>query len=420
MSHASQNDTEQLFLVFLNADSAEDEAYEQELAGLVEAAGGEICGTARQRVDRPQKRAYVGKGKVEEIALAAAECAADAVVFDAELSGIQIRNLEEDLKRRVIDRTSLILDIFANRAKTKEGQLQVELALYSYMLPRLMSVYTKFERQRGGIGMRGPGETKLEADRRMVRQRIAKLQSHIDEVQKRRSVQRASRGRDSLPTLALVGYTSAGKSTLMNSLTDAQVLADAMPFATLDPTTRKVEREEGQDFYLIDTVGFIRGLPTQLVAAFRATLEETLHADILIHVLDVSSPEWEMQRDVVIQTVEDLGASDVPMITAFNKIDALEDPTEARKLVAEWPDSVAISALKGEGIADLMAMADRHLEGRTQHVSLVIPFDQAALVDQSYKDGTVHRADYEEDGIHLEADLSPDMAGRLAKVALDG
>lgn len=275
MSQNASNtqEKEQVFLVFVNQEAQDDEYTEMELEGLVDAAQGEVVGSARQRLDRPYKGTYIGKGKVLEIKEAMAECGADIAVFDCELSGMQLRNLEEQIEKPVLDRTQLILDIFARRANTREGMLQVDLAQQSYRLPRLMSVYTKFERQRGGIGMRGPGETKLEADRRMVRDRITKLKREIEGVKKHRELQRIGRRDQPYPLVAIVGYTSAGKSTLMNTVAKTDLLADAMPFATLDPTIRLIDMPDGDRIFLSDTVGFIRNLPTHLVAAFRATLD---------------------------------------------------------------------------------------------------------------------------------------------------
>lgn len=410
-----EEERERLFLVFVNSDQDVDEYVELELEGLVDAAGGQVVGYTRQRVDRPTKATYVGSGKVEEIKMGMAETMADSVVFDCELSGIQIKNLEAQIAKRVIDRTQLILDIFASRARTKEGQLQVELAQYTYRLPRLMSVYTKFERQRGGIGMRGPGETKLESDRRMVRDRIAKLKSDIEQVKRHRDLQRAGRADQPYPVVAIVGYTSAGKSTLMNRLCDTDLLADAMPFATLDPTTRKVELKDGDAFFLSDTVGFIRNLPTMLVAAFRATLEELIHADLLLHVVDMSNPDWEMQSDAVMETIEALNAHDIPVLTVFNKIDAVEDQPFLRRIVAEWPDSVAISALTGEGIPDLFDTIRKMLSGRLQRVVALVPYDVASLAEKAHAFGRIVKKEYRDEGIYLEADLVEEMRGRLSK-----
>jgi GTP-binding protein HflX len=409
---------ERAFLVYVNKEEVDDTIFEQELEGLVDAAGGEIGGMARQRLDRPFKGTYLGTGKVEEVKMAVAETLCETVIFDCELSGMQIRNLEERLEKRVVDRTQLILDIFAGRARTREGQLQVELAQLSYMLPRLMSVYTKFERQRGGIGMRGPGETKLESDRRMVRDRISKLKDEIEGVKSHREVQRENRRDQPYPFVAIVGYTSAGKSTLMNHLAKTDLLADAMPFATLDPTVRKIELPDGYSFFLSDTVGFIRNLPTMLVAAFRATLEEVVFADLLLHVVDVSHPAWEMQYESVLETVSALEADGVPCLTVFNKIDTLEDRSLAARLVSEWPDSVAISAKTGVGMEDLLAAIRRMLSSRLGRVRALVPYDQAKLVETAHRFGAVYKKEYRDDGIFLEADLAPEMQAKLKPYAV--
>ncbi len=409
---------EKLFLVYVNQDSGEDETVEQELEGLCEAAGGQVVGSVRQRLPKPYRSTYIGPGKVEEIKAYVADTGADVVVVDTELSGTQIKNLEEAWEARVVDRTQLILDIFARRAQTREGQLQVELAQLSYMLPRLMSVYTKFERQRGGIGMRGPGETQLESDRRRVNKRISKLKEDIEDVKRHRVLQRESRARHPYPVVAIVGYTSAGKSTLMNRLTDANVLADAMPFATLDPTTRRIDMPDGFSFFLVDTVGFIRNLPTELVAAFRATLEEVLHADLLLHIVDVANPSWELQVDAVMETIADLGAEGVPLVTVFNKIDALDDPTIARELVSSWPGSVAISAKDGTGIPDLLDAVVKASHGGMSLVKALVPYDQNALVEACYKFGRVIKKDYRDEGVYLEAELVPEMQAKLARYAV--
>lgn len=406
-------DRERVLMVFVNPEQEEDSYVEAELEGLIDAAGGEVVGMIRQRVERRMKATYIGKGKVEEVAAMASELGADAVVFDCELSGIHIKNLEERMAMRVIDRTQLILDIFAGRARTREGQLQVELAQYSYRLPRLMSVYTKFERQRGGIGMRGPGETKLESDRRMVRDRIAKLKGDIEIVKKHRTLQRDSRRDQPYPMVAIVGYTSAGKSTLMNRMAATDVLVDAMPFATLDPTTRLIDLPDGYRFFLSDTVGFIRNLPTLLVAAFRATLEELLFADLLLHVVDVSNPEWEMQLESVLQTIDSLGADQVPVLTVFNKIDAAVDPVMVRRMASEHPDSVAISALTGEGMDDLLEMIKGLVSDRLSIIKVLVPYSETNLVERAYDYGRVLKKEYRDDGIYLEAEVVPEHRGKL-------
>lgn len=409
--------TEHAVLVFINEDEHEDAYVEEELEGLCEAAGVGVLAGLRQRLDRPHSATFIGKGKVEELAALVKDTNADVAIIDGEINAVQTRNLTEALKCKVIDRTQLILDIFARRARTKEGQLQVELAQLTYLMPKLMTLYTKFERQKGGIGMRGPGEQKLETDKRLVRERIARLNEDLDDVRRHRDQQRASRRRYPFPFASIIGYTSAGKSTLMNRLAGTELLADAMPFATLDPTTRKIDLPDGYSVFLTDTVGFIRNLPTQLVAAFRATLEELTFADIVIHVVDVSHPAWEIQRDAVIETMEDLGAGDKPTITVFNKIDLMEDKTILRELIAEWPNSVAISAAKGDGMADFLNMVVKQVKGLLGYVKAVVPYSESGLVQSCYDYGRVHKVDYREDGIYLEAELVAEMRQKLEKYA---
>lgn len=404
--------TERAVLVYVNEDEAEDAYVEMELEGLCEAAGVEPAASVRQRVGTPHRATYIGKGKLEELAAVVQETRADVVLFDGDLRGNQHRNVMEAVGVRVVDRTQLILDIFARRAKTREGMLQVELAQLTYMLPKLMSVYTKFERQKGGIGLRGPGETKLEADRRMISDRIARLGEEIEEVKRHREQQRAARRRNPYPWGSIVGYTSAGKSTLMNRLAATDLLADAMPFATLDPTTRKVELPEGYAVFLTDTVGFIRHLPTELVAAFRSTLEEVVFADFVIHVIDVSEPAWEIQRDAVLETLENLGAGDKPTLTVFNKIDAAPEG-RGEALARDWPDAVAISAKTGRGIRGFLGALTDQVRALLVRVEAVIPYAESALVQMCYDYGRVLGVDYQEDGIHLEAELVEAMRSRL-------
>jgi GTP-binding protein HflX len=408
-------DIEKAVLVFLNEDASEDTAVEEELEGLCEAAEVAPLASIRQRLDRPYKTAYVGKGKVVEIAALVADVGANVVIVDAELSGIQTRNLTESCKVKVVDRTQLILDIFARRAKTREGMLQVELAQLTYMMPKLMSVYTKFERQKGGIGMRGPGETKLETDKRMVRDRISKLGGDIEEVTRIRAQQRASRRKHPFPFATIVGYTSAGKSTLMNRLASTDFLADAMPFATLDPTTRKVDLPDGYAVFMTDTVGFIRNLPTHLVAAFQSTLEEATFSDFVLHVVDISNPHWELQRDAVLETLTRLGAGDKPMITVFNKVDRVEDPTLARRLVAEWPNSVAISSLTGEGWDDLMRHIKRQVQELLGAVEALIPYDKPGYLQECYDFGRVLKMEYLPEGIYVKAEIVNELREKLLR-----
>jgi GTPase len=405
-------------LVLVNEDDSEDEYVEQELIGLCEAAGVEVVGSIRQRLDRPWKATYVGSGKVGEITALAKEAGADVVLVDGELTGIQMRNLQEQTERRVVDRTQLILDIFARRAHTKEGMLQVELAQLTSMLPKLMSVYTKFERQKGGIGMRGPGETKLETDRRMVNDRISRLKGELEDVKRIRDQQRTSRRKHPFPFATLVGYTSAGKSTLMNRLAGTELLADAMPFATLDPTTRKIDLPDGYSLFLTDSVGFIRHLPTHLVAAFQSTLEEVTFADFAIHVIDVSHPSWEVQRDAVLETLADLGADEKPILTVFNKMDRA-DRVLVDHLVEQWPNSVAISAFTGEGIPQLMEALVRQVRDLLGFVRALVPYSESPMIQDCYDYGRVLRLDYKDEGIYIEAELVAEMRQKLERYAVD-
>lgn len=409
---------ETALLVCVNEDEADDQLVEDELVGLCEAAGVEPLSVIRQRLDRPYKATYVGSGKVEEIAVLAKDLEADVVLIDGEVTGIQQRNLEEAFQRRVVDRTQLILDIFARRARTKEGMLQVELAQLTYMMPKLMSVYTKFERQKGGIGMRGPGETKLETDRRMVRDRVAKLKEDIEDVKRVRDQQRSSRRKHPFPFASIVGYTSAGKSTLMNRMAGTELLADAMPFATLDPTTRKIDLPNGYALFLTDTVGFIRNLPTHLVAAFQSTLEEVTHSDFILHLVDVSHPNWEAQCDAVQETLERLKASDKPTITVFNKIDTITDPAVRRDLIAEFPNSVAISATTGEGMNDLMNAIRKQVQDLLGYIKALIPYDKSNLLQECYNFGRVHKEEYQAEGIYIEAELVAEMRHLLERYSL--
>lgn len=411
----TKTDIEKAVLVLINEDDAEDSAVEDELEGLCEAANVEPVAIVRQRLDRPYKGTFIGTGKVEEIAALAADAEADLVLVDGEVSGMQQRNLEEAFGRKVVDRTQLILDIFARRARTREGMLQVELAQLTYMMPKLMAVYTKFERQKGGIGMRGPGETKLESDKRLVRDRISKLKGEIEDVGRVREQQRVTRRKNPFPFASIVGYTSAGKSTLMNRLAGTDVLVDAMPFATLDPTTRKIDLPDGYALFLTDTVGFIRNLPTHLVAAFRSTLEEALHSDFIINVVDVSHPAWEMQASSVLETLHDLKSDDKPILTLYNKIDAAENPEALRDLAASQPKTVCVSALTGEGIDDLMLLIRRQVQDLLARLTALIPYSEGSLVESAHQYGRVNHVEYREDGVLIEGEFVAEMRGLLAK-----
>jgi GTPase len=356
--------TERAVLVALEQDHGDWEADLQELEELVSTAGAKSAAVVTQRRDLPNPATFIGKGKAEELHNIVLEEEADLVVVDADLTPTQQRNLEEAAGARVIDRTQLILDIFAQRARTKEGKLQVELAQLTYLLPRITAAYTQFERQAGGIGvgMRGPGETKLEADRRRIRRKIADLEKELQEVRQHRQVQRSSRQRAGLASAALVGYTSAGKSTLLNALSGSDVYVDPKLFATLDPTTRRVTLPSGRGVLLTDTVGFIRHLPHHLVAAFRATLEETIVSDLLLHVVDISHPRSEEQIAAVNEVLQELGVASKPTVTVLNKIDRVKDTFRLRELVAQRPNHIYISALTGDGLPQLRAKIEQVLE----------------------------------------------------------
>ena len=327
-----------------------------ELAELVCSAGGQVVGSVVQRLERPLAATYIGPGKAQEAKELAWELKADLAVVDDELSPAQARNLEEILEVPVIDRTQVILDIFAQRARTKEGKLQVELAQLTYQLTRLTGSGASLSRLGGGIGTRGPGETKLETDRRRIRRRIALIRRELEQVRRTRSVQRAGRRRTGLPVIALVGYTNAGKSTLMNALTRAGVLAEDRLFATLDPTIRRVSLGPGRDALLADTVGFLRKLPHQLVAAFRATLEEVQEADILLHVVDASDPNASAQMEAVEAVLDELGVLGKPTVVAFNKLDAAADPALVEEWARKTPAAAAISAKTGAGLERLRSL----------------------------------------------------------------
>ncbi len=409
---------ERAVIVSLSLAGGEDDLEMRlaELRELAMTAGAVVVGQFSQSRRAPDRATYIGPGKVDDLRAEISATQADLVIFDDELSPTQQRNLGEALKLTVLDRTQLILDIFAQRARTREGKLQVELAQLNYLLPRLSSLYTKFERQQGGIGGRGPGETKLESDRRRVKERIALLGEEIEEVKEQRTQQRSLRHKLPFPTCALVGYTSAGKSTLLNLLSGAEVLADRMLFSTLDPTTRRVVLPEGGwSVLMTDTVGFIRNLPHHLVASFRATLEEVHQADFLIHVVDAGHPERDRQMRAVHEVLRELDADDKPTVTAFNKADTVRDPYALRALIAEHPNSCYLSATRREGIPALMDCMALTLRSLLASVTLELPYDRSDVVALCYEMGRVHSVDYGPDRITVQADIAKDLAGRLAR-----
>ena len=384
----------------------------EELAALVETAGGEAVAMLIQSRPSPEPRSFLGDGKVKELKelIQANEC--DLAVFDNELSPSQMRVLGEELGVKVLDRSGLILDIFAQRARTREGQLQVELAQYKYLLPRLTGMWSHLVRQTafGGsspIGTRGPGETQLETDRRHIRRKIQKLEEELAAVRKVRSTQRRKREKNAMPVVALVGYTNAGKSTLLNCLTGSDIPANDRLFDTLDTTTRRFRIDETQEVLLSDTVGFIRKLPTHLIEAFKATLEELSYADVLLHVIDISNPEWQEQARVVDQLIAQLGAQTTPCLRVYNKCDAYMG------ILPPGEDVVCISAKSGEGAAELVDKLSKMLDRGKRRVSVRLPYSASALLDALNREAVIHSMEYTEEGIEAEVTAAPELFGRL-------
>jgi GTPase len=385
-----------------------------ELALLADTAGVDVVGELTQKLSHPHVETYIGPGKVEELKLLAEETLCEVVIFDDELSPRHQRELEKALgiKIRVIDRTALILDIFAQHAHTKEGMLQVELAQYEYNLPRLTRAWTHLERQAGGgggragstggVGLRGPGETQLEVDRRDIRKRIAHIKKELEKVEAHRLRYRAQRKRSRIPTVALVGYTNAGKSTLLNRLSKSDVYAADQLFATLDPTTRRVQLPADNLALMTDTVGFIQKLPTTLIAAFHATLEEIAEADLLLHVVDISHPNALGQFQAVQETLEDIGAGHIPMITALNKADRLKDPENAKRVLENFEKSVAISAIRGTGIPDLLYLMQEELFEAYSEIHVRLPYKEGALISLFHELGQVEKIEHERGGVIMQ------------------
>ncbi|MDX2227867.1 MAG: GTPase HflX, partial [Verrucomicrobiae bacterium] len=365
-----------------------------ELAELASTAGGEVVGSDFQKLEHPVAATFIGKGKASEMAAFCRENRIDVVVFDDDLSPAQGRNLSEIFKVKVIDRTELILDIFAQRARTREGKLQIELAQLQYTLPRLKRMWLHLSRQAGGIGGRGPGETQLEVDRRRIQEKILRITRELTGVRQQRAVQRHGRQRAHVPVLSMVGYTNAGKSTLMNRLTGAGVLAEDKLFATLDPTTRQVELSNRQVFLLTDTVGFIRKLPTHLVESFKATLEEVRQADYLLHVVDVSHRHYQAQIEAVETILKQIGAWGKPVVMIFNKTDRLENSEVLGHLRDRHPASVGLSALTGAGVEDLMQEIEILLRQWRPLIRVKLPIGEAALIAEIRRSGKVVRERY--------------------------
>ncbi len=400
-----------------------------ELELLADTAGMVVVGTLTQKLDSPHPATLLGSGKVEELKTLVIELGANAIILDDELSPRQQRELEEIMGEeiKVIDRTALILDIFASHARTREGAVQVELAQYEYRLPRLTNAWTHLARQAGGraggasggVGVRGPGETQLEVDRREIDRRIAFLKRELVDIQKQRRQHREQRRKSETPVVAIVGYTNAGKSTLLNALSGANVRAEDRLFATLDPTTRRVTLPSGQPALFTDTVGFIQKLPTMLVAAFRATLEEVTEADILVHVVDISHANMEEQIAAVEEVLEQIGAGDKPVVTALNKIDNIDRDNEELQqrladAAAEYPNAVLLSARTGEGIDLLSARLDEALRQRMLRIDILIPYAQSEIVALVHENGMLDLEEHTDEGTHIVGWVPLKLAGRIA------
>ena len=392
--------------VFSKEETATESTLE-ELKALLETAGGTAVGTLLQSRPAPDPHSFLGEGKVEELRQAVEATGANMVIFDNDLSPSQIRTLEDITGATVIDRSALILDIFAQRAKTREGRLQVELAQYQYLLPRLSGMGRSLSRQGGGIGTRGPGETRLESDRRHIRTRISRLQQELKEVRRVRGVQRQLREKNSVPVVALIGYTNAGKSTLLNALTGAGIPANNRLFDTLDTTTRRMTVSDTLDVLLSDTVGFIAKLPHNLVEAFQATLEELQYADLLLHVIDASDPDRAAHMEVVEKLAAQLAPQGVPIIEVYNKADLVEP-----QLIPVGENKVAISAATGTGLPKLLELVEQNLDTGVRRVTMKLPYSAAGEVDRIHREGKVFTTEYENDGILVEAALSREMQGR--------
>ena len=386
----------------------------EELSLLADTAGLDVVGSETQKRDKPHQKTFIGAGKVDEIKSLADEIDAQIILFDEELSPRHQRELEKSFGEdvRVLDRTALILDIFAQHASTREGTLQVELAQYEYRLPRLTRAWTHLARQAGGgggrtgsaggVGLRGPGETQLEVDRRDIHRRIDHLKAELDKVRAHRQRHRTQRKRSRIPVIALVGYTNAGKSTLLNSLTSSDVYVADQLFATLDPTTRRVDLPDGKAVLFTDTVGFIQKLPTMLVAAFRATLEEIAEADLLLHVADITHPNVFAQAEAVHQTLQEIEADHIPMLTALNKIDNLGDPGAARHALQEFPNAVAISALRKEGISDLLRAVQKQLFEMYTPLEVLLPYQEGKLISLFHTQGEVEVIEHGSMGVMIQ------------------
>ncbi len=410
--------------LLIGLELAEDSKWDhaeslQELGELVKSAGGEVVDTAIQRRKSPTAAYYIGPGKANELAVFCKTENVGTVIFNDELSPAQSRNLEKVFERKILDRTQLILDIFAQRAKSKDGKLQIELAQLQYLLPRLTGMWTHLSRQSGGIGTRGPGETQLEVDRRRVTEKIARLSRELNEVRQQRSVQRQGRLRQHWPIVSLVGYTNAGKSTLLNRMTHAEVYAADKLFATLDPTTRQFVLPNKQKLLITDTVGFLKQLPHHLIESFKATLEEVAEADLLLHVVDLSHPLYEQQMAAVQTVLEELNAWGKQMIVVFNKVDRVTNPALIEHCLHHYPNSVAISAATGEGLDSLFEEIEHQVKSWRLRVKLVIPNHLTALVAELHRVGRILDTSYTGDTITMTAHVPPQLQGKIKPYLVD-
>ena len=404
--------TERVILVGVQENDGDDtEESLQELAELAKTAGAEVVGTVIQKRERIHPGTYVGKGKIDEIRTLLNALDATGIICDDELSPVQMNHLQQELESKIMDRTLLILDIFASRAVTKEGKIQVELAQLRYRAVRLVGLGSSLSRLGGGIGTRGPGEKKLEMDRRLIKERISQLKKELEHVKKHRELLREGRKKDRVMTAAIVGYTNAGKSTLLNTLTDAGVLSEDKLFATLDPTTRLLELDGGQRIYLTDTVGFIRKLPHHLIEAFKSTLEEAKYADVILHVVDASNPQVEEQMFIVYETLRELGVKDKTIVTLFNKQDRLAEIL--RDFKADYV--LKISARTGLGLDELKNTLEKILIGNQIYIERVLDYKDAGMLQLVRKYGQLIEEKYTENGIEIKARVPKDIYGRLGE-----
>ena len=411
--HEIQQDApERVLLVSVDTGEFDAEVSLAELAELVATAGGQVVGIATQKKESPDKATCLGRGRAEEIALQCEAEDIDLVVMDRELSPTQLRNLEELFPCRIIDRTMLILDIFAGRARSAEGRLQVELAQLQYMLPRLTGQGAALSRQGGGIGTRGPGETKLESDKRHIRRRLGAIREQLEKVESQRKLRRERRRKDGIPTVALVGYTNAGKSTLLNHLTDAGVLAEDKLFATLDPTARALRLPDGREVMLVDTVGFVRRLPHQLVRAFHSTLEEAVDADVILNICDASSEHADEHLQVTGDLLAELGCGETPVLRVMNKCDLAPE-------IGDSPNHIRISALSGDGVDALLEAVAAALPPDRKKVKLLLPFSKGALAEQCRRDGQVEYEEYVPEGLSMTVILGARLLAETAEYVVE-